>query len=219
VRRRHGFLTPPEEWRRTGKEGRYRRDWRFRSFRSLVCQGTVILCLCLRDTFICANITSPVKALGCDKVVAISRSSAKKADAMKMGADHFIATGEDKDWAKNNASTLDLIVSTVSSPNMPLQEYLQLLRTNGQFIQVGAPEDPIPSINAFALIGKGVKIGGSAIGSPEQIMEMLELSAKKGVHPWIQKRPLKEANQTVRDMNGGKARYRYVLVNESHAKL
>lgn len=159
------------------------------------------------------------KALGCDKVVAISRSSTKKADAMKMGADHFIATGEDKDWAKNNSRTLDLIVSTVSAPDMPLQDYLRLLRTNGQFIQVGAPEDPIPSITAFALIQKGVRIGGSAIGSPEQIMEMLELSAKKGVHPWIQKRPLNDANQTVVDMNDGKARYRYVLVNESHAKL
>ncbi|KAI9880785.1 MAG: hypothetical protein M1830_000221 [Pleopsidium flavum] len=159
------------------------------------------------------------KALDCDKVVAISRSSNKKDDAMKMGADHFIATGEDKDWAKHNARTLDLIVSTVSSPDMPLQEYLQLLRTNGQFIQVGAPEDPIPSISAFALIGKGVKIGGSAIGSPAQIEEMLELSARKGIHPWIQKRAMNDANKTVVDMDAGKARYRYVLVNESHAKL
>lgn len=159
------------------------------------------------------------KALGCDKVVAISRSTSKKADAMKMGADDFIATGEDKDWAKHHSRTLDLIISTVSSPNMPLGEYLELLRTNGQFIQVGAPEDPIPSIRAFALIAKGVKIGGSAIGSPKQIMQMLELSAEKGVHPWIQKRPLNDANKTVVDMADGKARYRYVLVNESHTKM
>ncbi len=138
---------------------------------------------------------------------------------MKMGADHFIATGEDKDWAKHNSRSLDLIISTVSTPNMPLQDYLRLLRTNGQFIQVGAPEDPIPAITAFALIQKGVKIGGSAIGSPEQIMQMLDLSAKKGVHPWIEKRPLNDANKTVVDMDQGKARYRYVLVNESHAKL
>lgn len=162
---------------------------------------------------------SPPKALGCDKVVAISRTSDKKADALKMGADHFIATSEDKDWAKHNSRTLDLIISTVSGPSMPLQQYLRLLRTNGQFIQVGAPEDPIPSITAFELIGKGVRIGGSAIGSPAQIREMLELSVKKGVHPWVQKRPLNEANSTVVDMEAGKARYRYVLVNESHAKL
>ncbi len=48
---------------------------------------------------------------------------------------------------------------------------------------------------------------------------MLELTVKKNVHPWIQKRPLKDANQAIVDMNEGKARYRYVLVNESHANL
>ena len=159
------------------------------------------------------------KALGADEVVAISRKSEKKADAMKMGATRFIATDEDKDWATHNSRSLDLIVSTVSSPKMPLVEYLQLLRTNGQFIQVGAPEDSIPPFNAFALIAKGCKIGGSAIGAPHEIKEMLDLTAEKGVKPWIEKRPLKDANQAVVDMADGKARYRYVLVNESHTKL
>lgn len=78
--------------------------------------------------------------LGADEVVAISRTSSKKADVKNMGATGFIATDEDKDWASEHANSLDLIVCTVSSPNMPLQEYLQLLRFKGQFIQVGAPE-------------------------------------------------------------------------------
>jgi D-arabinose 1-dehydrogenase-like Zn-dependent alcohol dehydrogenase len=34
-------------------------------------------------------------ALGCDKIVAISRTSAKREDALKMGATKFIATDED----------------------------------------------------------------------------------------------------------------------------
>lgn len=76
------------------------------------------------------------KALGCDEVVAISRTGGKKGDAKKMGADRFIATDEDADWAKTNTRTLDLIISTVSSPSMPLSKYFQLLRTNGLFIQV-----------------------------------------------------------------------------------
>lgn len=109
------------------------------------------------------------RALGCDAITAISRTSAKKADATQMGATHFIATDEDAEWATKQARTLDLIVSTVSSPQMPLSGYLELLRTNGQFIQVGAPEEAIPSFNAFALIVKGARIGGSAIGSPAEI--------------------------------------------------
>ena len=157
------------------------------------------------------------KALGADKVVAISRSNTKKADALKIGADDFIATQDDPEWSTHHASSLDLIVSTVSSPNMPLEEYLMLLRTNGQFIQVGAPEDKMPAFNAFSLIAKGVKIGGSAIGSPAEIEEMLRLTVEKGVKPWIEKRALKEANGAVVDMVANKARYRYVLVNEAHA--
>jgi alcohol dehydrogenase (NADP+) len=157
------------------------------------------------------------KALGCSKIVAISRSSTKKADAMTMGADHFIATDEDKDWAKKNRNSLDLVVSTVSSPKMPLNQYLQMLRVNGQFIQVGAPEDPIPAFSAFALIGKGVKVGGSSIGAPHEIQEMLEFFAEKGVKTWNVNVPMKDANQAVVDMDAGKARYRYVLVNEKHA--
>ncbi len=157
------------------------------------------------------------KALGAEKIIAISRSAAKKSDAMKLGADDFIATNEDPDWATHHARSLDLIVSTVSSPNIPLEQYLMLLRTNGQFIQVGAPEDNLPAFNAFALIAKGCKIGGSLIGAPHEIEEMLALTVEKNVKPWIVTRPMKEANQAVVDMDQNKARYRYVLVNEAHA--
>lgn len=155
------------------------------------------------------------KALGCDEVVAISRTNAKKEDAQKMGADRFIAT-EEEGWAKKNSRSLDLIVCTVSSPNMPLAQYFQLLRTNGQFIQVGAPEDKVPGFSVFALIMKGVKFGGSAIGSPADIAAMLKFAAEKNIHPWIQERPLKDANSAIVDMDAGKARYRYVLCNEKH---
>jgi alcohol dehydrogenase (NADP+) len=156
------------------------------------------------------------KALGCEKVVVISRSHAKKEDAMKMGADGFIATDEDRDWASKHANSLDLILSTVSSPKMPLAQYLQLLRVDGQFIQVGAPEDVIPGFNAFALIGKGVKVGGSSIGSPEEIRKTLGLFAEKGAKTWNNNVSMKDANRAIVDMDAGKARYRYVLVNEKH---
>ncbi|KAF2874926.1 chaperonin 10-like protein [Massariosphaeria phaeospora] len=155
------------------------------------------------------------KALGCDKVVAISRSRSKSKDAEAMGADTFIATSEDEKWERKHSRSLDLIISTVSSSDLPLSGYLRLLRTNGQFIQVGAPEDKLPAIAAFALIAKGCTIGGSQIGSPKQIEEMLQFAAEKGVKPWVQERPMKDANKSVVDMEDGKARYRYVLVNNA----
>ncbi|KAI5274693.1 putative zinc-binding alcohol dehydrogenase [Aureobasidium subglaciale] len=155
------------------------------------------------------------KALGADEVVGISRKATKKDEVLKLGADRYIATDDDKDWDKTNARSLDLIVSTVSSSKMPLDGYLALLKVKGTLIQVGAPDGgELPNINAFTLIGGGIKVGGSACGSPAEINEMLKLASDKKIHPWIQKRPMKDANATVVDMEAGKARYRYVLCND-----
>jgi len=154
------------------------------------------------------------KALKADKVVVFSRTSAKKEDALKMGANDFIATDEEPDWAKKHANSLDLIVCTVSSSPMPLAKYLSLLKLDGTFVQVGAPDDGLPAINQFALIMKRIKITGSLIGSPSDIKEMLQLAAEQKVKPWIQEIPMKDANRAIVDMAAGKPRYRYVLYNE-----
>ncbi|EER25748.1 hypothetical protein D8B26_004150 [Coccidioides posadasii str. Silveira] len=162
------------------------------------------------------------KAMGCDRVVAISRSKSKRSDALNgLGADHFIATDEDKDWAKRNANSLHFIISTVSSGNVPLAQYLRLLKRNGQFIQVGAPEERFPSFNVGPMITKGTVIAGSQLGSPDEIRQMLDLAAQKKVLPWIQERSMDDVNNALVDMDAGKARYRYVLVNspEGVAKL
>ncbi|PSR84156.1 chaperonin 10-like protein [Coniella lustricola] len=160
------------------------------------------------------------KALGADRVVGISRKADKRADALQLGCDEYIATDEDQGWDKKHQRSLDLVVCTVSSAKMPLTGYLGLLRTHGTFIQVGAPDSgEMPPINAFTLIGSGVKVGGSAIGSASsEIPEMLQLAADKKIKPWIQPVDMKDANKTVVDMEDGKARYRYVLVNSNYGK-
>ncbi|GAA5872442.1 hypothetical protein JCM3774_004522 [Rhodotorula dairenensis] len=156
------------------------------------------------------------KALGAN-VTAISHSESKKADAEKMGASRFIAThsGKDDDFAPYRRS-LDLIICTTNDKEMPLLGYLSLLRPGGHLILVGAPEKPFPALPAFPFIMNNVHLGGSAIGSPKLINEMLELASKQNIKPWVTKRPLEDANQAVVDMHNSKARYRYVLVNQKN---
>ncbi|KAF6792644.1 nadp-dependent alcohol dehydrogenase [Colletotrichum sojae] len=150
------------------------------------------------------------KALGADRV-------AKAADALALGAHDYIATADDADWASKHRRTLDIIVCTVSNSDMPLQKYLSLLRWGGSFIQVGAPDGgKLPEISAFTLIMNNIKVGGSNIGSVNQMKEMLEFAEAKNIKPWTQTRPMSDANQAIVDMEEGKARYRYVLVNEKH---
>ncbi|KAI4847207.1 putative zinc-binding alcohol dehydrogenase [Aureobasidium sp. EXF-8845] len=155
------------------------------------------------------------KALGADEVVGISRKASKKTEVLKLGADRYIATDDDNDWAEVNKRSLDLIVSTVSSGKMPLDGYLSLLKTKGTLIQVGLPDaGELPNVNAFTLVANGIKIGGSAMGAPHEIVEMLKLAVEKDIHPWIEKRSMRDANKVIVDLDEGRARYRYVLVND-----
>lgn len=137
---------------------------------------------------------------------------------MKMGATDFIATEEDDKWEEKHGGSLDLIVSTVSSHSMPFEKYLMLLGTKGVYVHVGAPEDAIPGFNMFSLIGNGASIQGSKTGSAEDIVSMLKLFAEKNVRTWNNNVPMKDANKCIVDMDAGKARYRYVLVNEENVK-
>ncbi|KAJ4112200.1 hypothetical protein NW765_015269 [Fusarium oxysporum] len=100
---------------------------------------------------------------------------------------------------------------------MPYSDYFKLLRHGADFVQVGAPDSgELPPINAFNLIMGQFKLSGSLIGSPKDIEEMLQLAVEKNVKPWVEKRPMEDANQAVVDMENGKARYRYVLVNQKN---
>ncbi|KAM0547287.1 hypothetical protein ACHAPJ_010422 [Fusarium lateritium] len=158
------------------------------------------------------------KALNADKVIGISRKESKRSDVLAFGADDYIATDDgDQDWATKHARSIDLIICTASSADMPLGDYLKLLRYGGDFVQVGAPDEgDLPKINAFTLINGGFNLSGSAIGSPKEIKEMLHLAVELDLKPWIELRPLKDANQAIMDMDKGQARYRYVLVNQKH---
>ncbi|TQV91679.1 hypothetical protein V2A60_008618 [Cordyceps javanica] len=152
------------------------------------------------------------KAMGADEVVGISRKASKRDEAMALGCDDYIATEDDKEWAQHNARRFDVIISTVSSAKMPIADYITTLALDGSMVQVGAPEEPIP-VPIFPLITGRRSLAGSAIGSPKVIREMLEFAAKHNVKPFVEKRPMSDANQAIVDMEAGKARFRYVLVN------
>lgn len=152
------------------------------------------------------------KAMGADRVVVLSRKNNKKDDALALGADACIATEEDAGWAGANRGTLDILLNSISTTKAPLADYLALLRPGGVMVQLGLPDDGVFEVPVMPLV-RGVRIEGTLIGSPGELREMLQLAAEKGVKPWVETRPMSEANQAIVDMHQGKARYRYVLAN------
>ncbi|CAE6428406.1 unnamed protein product [Rhizoctonia solani] len=150
------------------------------------------------------------KALGCE-VYVFSHSARKQQDALEMGADHFIVS-QDKENLTRLRGTLDLIISTVDVVDtFPLVDYLRLLVVHGTLINVGAPDTKLPQLSAFDLLPNGCKIGGSAIGSKQEAIEMLELGSKAKIKPWISIFPMSQVKEVVESMKAGNAKYRFVL--------
>lgn len=107
-----------------------------------------------------------------------------------------------------------MIVSTMdATTQLPIKEFLSMLYVHGRFINVGIPDadDRLPTLHAFDLVPNGCYIGGSGVGSKKECMEMLHLAAEKGVKPWIEEMPMKDAKKALEGVGNNAVRYRYVL--------
>lgn len=154
------------------------------------------------------------KALGADKVVALSRKTQKREEALKMGADDYLATEDGpSDWYKQYYSQLDLIISTVASSKAPIRRYLTMLKPLGTLVHVGYPDDGPFVLPPASLIPKSINFAGSNIGSIAETREMLQMAADKKIRAWVEERPMNDANRALLDFEAGKPRYRYCLVN------
>ncbi|ODQ78819.1 hypothetical protein BABINDRAFT_162501 [Babjeviella inositovora NRRL Y-12698] len=156
------------------------------------------------------------KALGYTKVYALSRGDSKKADALKMGADGFITTGE-KGWAESHQDTFDFILNCASSiSELDLNAFLSTLKFEGTFSSVGlGPANESFSVSAGSFIGNRSSMTSSGLGSRAECIEMLNLVVEKGVIPWVEEVPISETsvNEVLTKCGKGEARYRYCLTN------
>ncbi|MFF8970651.1 NAD(P)-dependent alcohol dehydrogenase [Streptomyces sp. NPDC014995] len=146
-------------------------------------------------------------ALGAE-VTVLSQSLRKKDDGLKLGADHYYATS-DPETFKELAGTFDLILSTVSAP-LNLDAYLSLLRTDGAFVNVGAPEEPV-ALNLFSVIGGRKTLAGSGIGGIRETQEMLDFCAEHGFGAEIELISASEINEAYERVLNSDVRYRFVI--------
>ena len=109
-------------------------------------------------------------ALGAE-VTVLSHSENKRADALAMGAHHFICT-KDEAVFKELRGTFDLILNTVSA-DINLEDYLNLLDVDGTLVVIGLPGKPY-SFGAGTLLSRRRSIGGSMIGGIAELQEMID---------------------------------------------
>ncbi|KOU12575.1 alcohol dehydrogenase [Streptomyces sp. NRRL F-2295] len=142
------------------------------------------------------------------EVTVLSQTLRKKDDGLKLGADHYYATGDPATF-EELAGTFDVILSTVSAP-LDFGAYLGLLRTDGTLVNVGAPEEPI-SLNLFSLIGGDKAIAGSMIGGIGETQEMLDFCAAHGLGAEIEVIEASRVNEAYERVLASDVRYRFVI--------
>jgi uncharacterized zinc-type alcohol dehydrogenase-like protein len=139
-------------------------------------------------------------------VTVLSHSPGKRSDAIKLGADDFLAT-KDEGVFKENAGRFDFILDTVSADH-DYNAYLNLLRRDGTMILVGL-SDPQP-LSAFSLVPEWRRLAGSMIGRICETQEMLDFCAKHRVAADVI--PIQKVNEGLWRMMRDDVRcYRFVI--------
>jgi uncharacterized zinc-type alcohol dehydrogenase-like protein len=146
-------------------------------------------------------------AMGAE-VTVLSQSLKKMEDGLRLGAHHYYATN-DPDTFKKLAGSFDLIINTVSA-NLNMGLYLNLLKTDGTLVELGAPEKPL-EVPVFPLIGMRRTLAGSLIGGIPETQEMLDFCAEHDVTPEIEVIEASYVNEAYERVIASDVRYRFVI--------
>ncbi len=147
------------------------------------------------------------KAMGAE-VIVLSRSRGKEADAKRLGATQYYATGEAGAFEKL-ARKFDLLICTVSS-DLDWNQYLATLKRDGTMVVLGVPSKPQPVHAANLIFGRHC-LAGSLIGGIRETQEMLDFCAKHKIVSDIELIPVQKVNEAYERVLKGDVKFRFVI--------
>eukprot|EP00268_Persea_americana_P015375 TRINITY_DN17074_c0_g1_i10.p1 TRINITY_DN17074_c0_g1~~TRINITY_DN17074_c0_g1_i10.p1 ORF type:complete len:331 (+),score=58.90 TRINITY_DN17074_c0_g1_i10:1553-2545(+) len=148
------------------------------------------------------------KAFGV-KVTVISTSPSKEKEAVdRLGADSFLVSRDPKQMEAAKG-TMDGIIDTVSAVH-PLLPLIDLLKSHGKLIMVGAPEKPL-ELPVFPLIMGRKTVAGSAFGGMKETQEMIDFAAKHNITADIEIIPMDYISTAMERLVKADVRYRFVI--------
>lgn len=147
-------------------------------------------------------------AMGAE-VTVFSNSNKKREDALKMGAHNFVVT-KDPEIFNKYSCYFDLIINTISSADINMHDYFNLLKLDATLVALGAPEKPL-AISPFPLILMRRNFAGSVIGGIKETQEMLNFCAKHNITPEIEVIDPSYVNEAYERVLKSDVRYRFVI--------
>lgn len=142
-------------------------------------------------------------------VTMITTSPNKETDAKHLGADEVLIS-TDATQMKKHIHSFDFILNTIPRSH-DLNPYLQLLKTDGTMVVVGAVEIIKPSIDSRVLIMNRASIAGSLIGGIKETQEMLDFCAENNISPDVEMIPIQKINDAYDRLLKGDVKYRFVI--------
>jgi alcohol dehydrogenase (NADP+) len=146
------------------------------------------------------------------EVTMLSTSASKEADAKRLGADRFALTTNPSVF-KEYSRYFDFILDTVSAPH-DVNKYLETLKTDGTFIIVGLPPEPI-AVPAHSLVPRRRSIAGSMIGGIAETQEMLDFCADHNITSDVEVISIQQINEAYERTMKGDVKYRFVIDSAS----
>lgn len=147
-------------------------------------------------------------ALGAE-VTLFTTSPAKGADARRLGAKKVVISRDAAQMAECQAS-LDIILDCVAAPH-DLDPYLNALKTNGQLVLVGIPDQPHKSPNVTPMVFRRLSISGTSIGSIKETQHMLDFCGQHNITADVEMITGDNVEKAFERMLIGDVKYRFVI--------
>lgn len=148
------------------------------------------------------------KAFGA-KVVMITTSPGKAADALRLGADEVLLSTDRAAMAKQ-AGSFHFLLDTVPNGH-DLNPYAALLKRDGTLVLVGVLTALEPALRGISLIGGRRRVAGSAIGGIAETQEMIDFCAVHGIVSDVEMVPIQAVNEAYERMLKNDVKYRFVI--------
>jgi len=148
------------------------------------------------------------KALGA-RVVMVTTSPSKGADAMRLGADEVLVS-TDPEAMKRHAGSFHFLLNTIPNGH-DLNPYMGLLKVDGTMVMVGALMALEPPLYGGSLIGGRKTVAGSCIGGMKETQEMMDFCAEHGIGSDVEVIPISQVNEAYARLLRNDVKYRFVI--------
>jgi alcohol dehydrogenase len=149
------------------------------------------------------------RAMGFE-TIAIARGADKKADALELGAHHYVdSTAGDVSEALQALGGVIVVLATAAS-SKAMGDTVGGLLPRGELITIGVTGDPLP-ISPLQLITPSLSVTGHPSGTARDVEETMKFAVQSGVRARIQELPLAKAADAYAAMEEGRARFRMVI--------